>query len=99
MGDGGPNGLQHLREQRSSSQQMVPLGQRISYLINAFRTDDSLDTEPEHGEDNEADDTEIAKPESEWRATDNRNGHAEPCTDGASQHYDNRNGKMPKGNS
>ncbi len=65
MGDGGPNGLQHLREQRSSSQQMVPLGQRISYLINAFRTDDSLDTEPEHGEDNEADDTEIAKPESE----------------------------------
>jgi len=47
MRDGWPNGLQHLREQKLSGQQIVR--QQISYLINALGSDDSLDTEPEHG--------------------------------------------------
>jgi hypothetical protein len=47
MRDGRPNGLQHLREQKLSDQQMVR--QQILYLINTLGSDDSLDTEPEHG--------------------------------------------------
>lgn len=97
MLDGRPNGLQHLRKQKSSGQQIVR--QQISYLINALGSDEGLDTEPEHGQNNETDNAEIAEPESKRRASNNRDGYAEPCTDGASQHYDNRDGEMPKGNS
>ena len=62
MCDGWPNGLQHLHEQKLSSQQIVR--HKISYLINALGSDDSLDTKPEHGQNNETDDAEIAEPES-----------------------------------
>jgi hypothetical protein len=34
-----------------------------SHLINALRTDVCLDTEPKHGENDDADDAEIAEPE------------------------------------
>ena len=37
----------------------------MSHLINAFRTDECLDTEPKHVEYNEADHAEIAEPEAE----------------------------------
>ena len=47
MRDGRPNGLQYLREQELSDQQMAR--QQISYLINALGSDDNLDAEPEHG--------------------------------------------------
>jgi hypothetical protein len=36
----------------------------MPYLINALGTDECLDTEPEHGQNNETDDAEIAEPES-----------------------------------
>jgi hypothetical protein len=35
----------------------------MSHLINTLRTNESLDTEPKHGENNETDDAEIAEPE------------------------------------
>jgi hypothetical protein len=72
--------------------------QQISYLINALGSDDSLDTEPEHGYNNETDDAGVAEPESKRRASENREWHAEPCANGASQHYDNSNGEMPERN-
>jgi hypothetical protein len=75
---------------KSSGQQIVR--KQRSYLINALGSDEGLDTEPKHGQNNETDDAEIAEPESKRRASDDRDGYAEPSTDGASQHYDNRNG-------
>lgn len=61
MSYGWPNGLQHLSEQLGLRRIMR---QQPSYLINALGTDESLDTEPEHGQNNERDDTKIAEPES-----------------------------------
>jgi len=37
----------------------------LQYLINALGTNVSLYTKPEHGQNNETDDAEIAEPESE----------------------------------
>jgi hypothetical protein len=62
MSYGWPNGLQHLSEQTLGLRRIVR--QQTSYLVNALGTDESLDTEPEHGQNNETDNAEIAKPES-----------------------------------
>ncbi len=35
----------------------------MSHLINTLRTNECLDAEPKHGENNETDDAEIAEPE------------------------------------
>lgn len=72
--------------------------QQTSYLINTLGTDVSLYTKPEHGQHNETDDAEIAEPESEWWTSENGEGHTESCTDGASQHYNDRKDEMSKGN-
>jgi hypothetical protein len=62
MSYGWPNGLQHLSNQKLGLRRIVR--QHSSYLINALGTDESLDTEPEHGQNNQRDDAEIAEPES-----------------------------------
>jgi hypothetical protein len=62
MSYGWPNGLQYLGEQRLGLRQIVR--QQTPYLINALGTNESLDTEPEHGQNNKTDDPEIAEPES-----------------------------------
>jgi hypothetical protein len=63
MSYGRPDGLQHLGEQKLCLREKVR--QQTSYLINALGTDVSLYTKPEHRQNNETDDAEIAEPESE----------------------------------
>lgn len=62
MSYGWPDGFKHLSEQKLALRHIVR--QQTSHLINALRTDVSLNTEPEHGQNNETDDAEIAEPES-----------------------------------
>jgi hypothetical protein len=65
-------------------------------LINALRTNGSLDAEPEHGQNNSADDAEIAQPESKRGAIEDREGDVKPGTDSAIQYHDNANKEVPK---
>ena len=37
----------------------------VKYLVHTLRTVESLDAEPEHRQDDEADDTEVAQPDPE----------------------------------
>jgi hypothetical protein len=55
----------------------------VPHLINAFRTNESLDTEPKQGQNNSADDAEIAQPESKGRAIEDRERYVESGTNSA----------------
>ena len=64
------------------------------YLIHTLRTDESLDAEPEHGQDDETDDADVTQPEPERRAIDNRERYTKPDSDGTTQHNDNRDNEV-----
>jgi hypothetical protein len=63
MSYGRPNGLQYLSGHKLGLQKIVR--QHTSYLINTLGTDVCLYTKPEHGQDYETNDAEIAEPEPE----------------------------------
>lgn len=65
------------------------------HLINAFRTNGSLNAEPEHGQNNSADDAEIAQPEPKRGAIEDREGYVKPGTDSAIQHHDDTDDDVP----
>lgn len=63
----------------------------MPHLINAFRTNESLDTEPEQGQNNSADDAEIAQPESKRGAIEDRERYVKPGTNSAIQNHNDPN--------
>jgi hypothetical protein len=64
------------------------------YLVHTLRTDESLDAEPEHRQDDETDDAEVAQPEPERGAIDDRERYTKPDPDGTTKHNDNRNDEV-----
>ena len=71
-------------------------GTNGSHLINALRTNGSLNAEPEHGQNNSADDAEIAQPESERGAIENGERDVKPGTNSAIQYHDDANKEVPQ---
>ena len=62
-----------------------------THLINALRTNEGLDPEPEHSQDNATDDAKIAQPKSKRGAIDDGEGCVKPGPNGAIQHHDGGN--------
>jgi hypothetical protein len=67
------------------------------HLVHTLRTNESLDTKPEHRKEDKTDDAEVAQPEPERGAIDNREWYTKPHTESAAQHNHNRNDEVSQG--
>lgn len=70
-----------------------------THLIDAFRTNGSLDAEPEHGQNNSTDYAEIAQPVSKRGTIEDRERNVKPGTNGAIQYHDDADKEVPQCNS
>lgn len=67
-------------------------------LIYSFRACKSLYAKPEHGQDDTADDAEVAEPEPERRPVEHREGDMKTCTSCSVQNHDYGDNNMAESN-
>lgn len=68
----------------------------FQHLINALRTNEGLDAEPEHGQNDATDDTEVAQPKSKGGAIEDGEGYVKPGSNGAVEHHDDGDDGVPR---
>ena len=67
-------------------------------LVDTLRARITLNAEPEEGEDDAANDAEVAEPESERRAVQDRECDVKPCTGRSVQDNNERDDDVPNRN-
>ena len=65
-----------------------------THLINALRTNEGHNREPEHGQNDATNNAKIAKPKSKGGSIENGEGYVKPGPNGTIQHHDGSNAEV-----